>query len=261
MPIPPTFVTPVEFPFMMGALGGPVTAVATWLVYFVSIGIYHLVADPGSSDWWFMTVRFMYGVGAAFCGGFINWYVCKYWAGRYMFSLRWKKGHNKFSTVLTGIAFLLITGRYLVYELVQLTIFDGTFPDGRTAIRSSYEFGWEGGLKAYDTIILTIIGLFIGFAREERIAYDMRGAFTWLYIAAIGPIWPTYGLSFMRFINWIPVTGEDWIVQGINLGFIGVWTLLYLVVAIPWRQAKLVKACENEEPTRVRTRGRLDVLE
>jgi len=236
MTLPPTFVTPVIGLYIVCVIGG--YPILWGGGYLISIVIYYLVDNPGSTaDWWYAFARIIFGVGACFCGWIQNWYIGRYWAGKRMLSFRPVSGKNKTSSITTGIVISLIIGVFLIYEIVEIDIFN-TYGSGLLAITSSYQFGYEAGHNVVLTILLSIGGLIMVFGKERWIGYHFSGPYSWLYISAIVPVWCTYALSFTRYVpNWVPTSGEDWVTQGVNLGFLGLWTLIFTAVGFIWRES------------------------
>ena len=244
MPIPPTFVTPVLWSWIVSVLTGYPFFWAP--IYIVSTGIYFLVIAPGSASWWFLMIRDMLVIGAVTCGWLINWNICKLWAGKKMATIKSKIGENRYTTIVTAIAVTLITGMFVISEFVEVDIMNkvpAIYPTALDAITSAYQFGWEAGLNVANTLILGISVMLIMWARKGKIQYDFRGAYSWIYYIAIIPIWPMYGLSFTRYIpGWVTINGEDWIVQLTNLGFIGLTTGTVLLISFLWRDSRKGKS-------------------
>lgn len=247
MVLPPTFFTPVSWLFMVTTLIG--YPMVWFAIYFISVGIYYLVSfSLLPADWFFALVRIFYGLGAVICGWLINWFIYRYWAGKRIWSWRSIRGENRLTTILTTISAVLLTAGYITYELIEINIFTLFAP--MDAIVSSYQFGWEAGLNVFSTLVLGVFAVIIAFSGERRIKYDYRGSYTWIFVAALVPIWPMYGLSFTRYIpGWIGAGGEDWITQGVNLGFIGLWTIVFFIGGIIWRESVKDKSNRGRDAT------------
>jgi hypothetical protein len=235
--VAPTFNTPLLLTFGNTVLTGyPLF----WLfLYIVPTGILYLVTYSSSSDWWLLAIRWMEAIGACILGWTLHMFVCLLWAGLRMFAYPSKKGKNEQST---WIAFLVVCSRviiYLVHEIIVEFAIVPNYPTGRDAILSAANFGWEAGLFVLDTLILAGGMMAIIWSKESKIAYNYRGPYTWLYIFAISVIWPTYGLSFTRYITgWTTPDGEDWLPQLVNLGLVALWSSVYIIGGFMWREQK-----------------------
>jgi hypothetical protein len=247
--VAPTFNTPLLLTFGNTVLTGNPLFWA--FLYMIPTAILYLVTYSSSTAWWLLGIRYMEVIGACLLGWALNWLVSVFWAGLRMWAHPSEVGKNRWSTWIASFVVFSRVIIYTVHEIMVEFLIVPAYPNGRDAILSASNFGWEAGLFVLDTLILGA-GMMAIIWAKDRTLYNYRGSYTWLYIFAVSVIWPTYGLSFTRYIDgWVTTAGEDWIPQLVNLGLVGLFSAVYIIGGFMWREQKRPDSKRTRHPTHV----------